>query len=225
MASQLGSMRASRGDTPAEDEPQCRLFRPRLKRAPWTFNIAIVGEEPLTPAYRRELLGMNLTVRLDSLSGFRAGEPFTTWLIQAPQPESATLDAAESADWQVLEQGKTRLKAVLVVGGQHDSVKALQRRLGSGPDILHLPGTSWYEHQWLDLPAGWPSTGYIALRMALQCKLPPAMLHLYGFPRGWRKEPSEALKTLSVSHDDPEAAILLTLDRSKITIHETAATA
>lgn len=62
------------------------------------------GTEPLTDAYRRELRGMNLTVRLDSLRGLEAGEPFTTWLLQAPQPNSATLDAAEAADWQMVNQ-------------------------------------------------------------------------------------------------------------------------
>lgn len=47
VADQLGSVRASRGVTPSEDEPHCRMFRPRVKRAPWTFNIAIVGAQML----------------------------------------------------------------------------------------------------------------------------------------------------------------------------------
>lgn len=49
---------------------------------------------------------MNLTVRLDGLRGLQAGEPFTTWLLQAPQPDSATLDAAEGADWQIVDQAR-----------------------------------------------------------------------------------------------------------------------
>lgn len=51
------------------------------------------------------------------------------------------------------------------------------------------------------------------------CKPPVAMIHLYGFRCEWRKDPKEAAKALTQLHDDPEAAILLTLDRRKVGEH------
>ena len=62
------------------------------------------GDEPLSDAYKQELLGMNMTVRLDSLKGMQAGDPLGGWLIQAPQPNSSMLDTADGANWQVVSQ-------------------------------------------------------------------------------------------------------------------------
>jgi hypothetical protein len=59
-------------------------------------------------------------------------------------------------------------------------------------------------------------SSYAALRTVLFCKPPVAMIHLYGFRREWRRNLWEAAKTLTQMHDDPEAAILLTLDRRKV---------
>ena len=59
-------------------------------------------------------------------------------------------------------------------------------------------------------------SSYAALRTVLFCKPPVAMIHLYGFRREWRRNLWEAVQTLTQTHDDPEAAILLTLDRRKV---------
>ena len=59
-------------------------------------------------------------------------------------------------------------------------------------------------------------SSYAALRTVLFCKPPVAMIHLYGFRREWRRNLWEAVRTLTQTHDDPEAAILLTLDRRKV---------
>lgn len=62
-----------------------------------------------------------------------------------------------------LAQAQARPKAVLVFGGQEDSVHMLQQRLSSnGSEVLHLPRRTWYEQRWLDMPAGGrPTTGYV----------------------------------------------------------------
>jgi hypothetical protein len=140
---------------------------------------------------------MNLTVRMDSLRGLKAGDPFAIWVLQAQQPNSSTLESAEAADWQMISQvhstgvdkldasvvhgkheaelellstqARPGLRAVLVFGGQEDSVRMLQQRLGSsGSEILHLPLRTWYEQRWLDMPAGGrPTTGYVGGRCNL----------------------------------------------------------
>lgn len=64
----------------------------------------MAGNEPLSDAYRRELRGMNLTVRIDSLRGLQAGDPFAIWVLQARQPNSSVLEPAEDVDWQMISQ-------------------------------------------------------------------------------------------------------------------------
>jgi len=58
------------------------------------------GDEPLSDAYKKETWGMNRTVRIDSLRNLQPSEPLTTWIIQACEPDSAVLEAADAADWQ-----------------------------------------------------------------------------------------------------------------------------
>ena len=62
------------------------------------------GGLPLTDAYRDELWGMNRTVGVDSLQGLQAGDPLTTWIIQASQPDSSVLKAADAANWAIVDK-------------------------------------------------------------------------------------------------------------------------
>lgn len=59
-------------------------------------------------------------------------------------------------------QAKGSLQAVLIIGGQNQTVQALQKRLGDGPEVVHFHSDSWYKRHWLEVPAGGrPSTTYI----------------------------------------------------------------
>jgi len=54
-----------------------------------------------------------------------------------------------------------------------------------------------------------------ALRMAAQCKTPGAMVHVYGAPPRWRKNPDEAANMV-VAHNDAESAIVMKMNRAKV---------
>lgn len=54
-----------------------------------------------------------------------------------------------------------------------------------------------------------------ALTMAAQCKTPGAMVHVYGAPPRWRKNPDEAAKMV-VAHSDAESAIVMKMKRAKV---------
>ena len=72
-------------------------------------------------------------------------------------------------------QARESLQSVLVIGGQASAAASLQRRLGASPLITHFPECSWYERNWLRLPAsGQTTTGHLGtiigcVRLQIYC--------------------------------------------------------
>lgn len=207
------------GKAAVERHRACAAFYTRPVRS-----VALVGNGPLTETQRLKIEVSDLVIRFNKLNNRFCGERLDVWLLR--RAEEATLqwhglgELAHCSTAEALEQNPL----LWLYGGSSwwfnpYSVVAAAVRF---PQIARrlawqgLPFAPWKNlYQTYVTPLGSPSTGWIGLMLALDCKPRDAELHLYGFNWSRRHWRSHAIAA-------EERFVRMLADRRRLTVHETA---